>query len=104
MQISTNQESEGLQPEQEILVQSQELEEDLPRSAEVENHSDEELRHKYLPKHIAVMAHNEEIRPAMVVSKDGNCVAYNKYGEVLLITDSLCYQMISNSAMIPKSR
>ena len=93
------------QTEQEILAQSEKLEEDLPRSPEVENLSDEELRHKYLPKHIAVMAHNEEIRPAMVVSNaNGDCVAYNKYGEILLITDSLCYQMISNSAMMPKSR
>lgn len=72
---------------------------------EPEQLTDEQLRYKYLPKHIAVMAHNEEIRPAMVVSNaNGSCAAYNKYGEILLITDSLCYQMISNSAMIPKPR
>jgi len=64
----------------------------------------EELKSKYLPKHIAIMAEHEDIRPAMVIASSKSCVAYNKYGEPLLITDSLCYQMNEFPAYIPRSR
>jgi hypothetical protein len=64
----------------------------------------EELKAKYLPKHIAIMAEHEDIRPAMVIASSKSCVAYNKYGEPLLITDSLCYQMNEFPAYIPRTR
>lgn len=64
----------------------------------------EELKEKYLPKHIAVMAEHEDIRPAMVIASSKSCVAYNTYGEPLLISDSLCYQMNESPSLIPKSR
>ncbi len=66
--------------------------------------SPEQLRYEYLPKHIAVMAHNEEVRPAMIIQNDGGCQAFNKYGEYLVIPESLCHQMITNPSLIPKSR
>ena len=64
----------------------------------------EELKAKYLPKHIAILAEHEDVRPAMVIASDTSCVAYNTYGEPLLITDSLCYMMNESPSMIPKSR
>ena len=64
----------------------------------------EELKAKYLPKHIAMLAEHEDVRPAMIIASDTSCVAYNTYGEPLLITDSLCYMMNESPAMIPKSR
>lgn len=64
----------------------------------------EELKAKYLPKHIAVLAEHEDVRPAMVIASDKSCVAYNTYGEPLLISDSLCYQMNESPALIPRSR
>lgn len=65
----------------------------------------EELKAKYLPKHIATLAAYEDVRPAMVISNsNGGCIAYNTYGEPLLLTDSLCYQMSEQPALIPKSR
>lgn len=65
----------------------------------------EELKAKYLPKHIATLASYEDVRPAMVISNsNGGCIAYNNYGEPLQLTDSLCYQMDRHPSMIPKSR
>lgn len=64
----------------------------------------EELKAKYLPKHIAIMAEHEDIRPAMIIASSSSCVAYNTYGEPLLISDSLCYMMNESPALIPKSR
>lgn len=64
----------------------------------------EELKAMYLPKHIAVLAEHEEVRPAMIVSSSTTCTAYNRYGEPLAITDSLCYQMDNKPALIPRSR
>lgn len=65
----------------------------------------EELKSKYLPKHIATLAAYEDVRPAMVISNsNGGCVAYNSFGEPLLLTDSLCYDMDNHPALIPKSR
>lgn len=93
------------QVEAEQLAQTEQVEEVPPPQDEIEQLTEEQLRHKYLPKHIAVMANSEEVRPAMVISNsNGDCVAYNKYGEVLLISDSLCYQMQHNSGMMPKPR
>lgn len=64
----------------------------------------EELKAKYLPKHIAMLAEHEDVRPAMIIASSTSCVAYNTYGEPLLLTDSLCYQMNEHPAMIPKTR
>ncbi|MDN3452261.1 MULTISPECIES: zonular occludens toxin domain-containing protein [unclassified Psychrobacter] len=64
----------------------------------------EELKAKYLPKHIAIMAEHEDVRPAMIIASSSSCVAYNTYGEPLLISDSLCYMMNESPALIPKSR
>ena len=64
----------------------------------------EELKQKYLPKHIAILAEHEDVRPAMIISSSKSCVAYNTYGEPLLISDSLCHQMNESPALIPKSR
>lgn len=64
----------------------------------------EELKAKYLPKHIAMLAEHEDVRPAMIIASSTSCVAYNTYGEPLLITDSLCYQMNESPALIPRSR
>lgn len=64
----------------------------------------EELKRKYLPKHIATLAAYEDVRPAMVISNENGCISYNTYGEPLLLTDSLCQQMSDHPAMIPRSR
>lgn len=64
----------------------------------------EELKHKYLPKHIATLAAYEDVRPAMIVSNENGCMAYNSYGEPLLLTDSLCNQMNIHPSLIPRSR
>ncbi|SJN27230.1 zonular occludens toxin domain-containing protein [Psychrobacter sp. JB385] len=63
-----------------------------------------ELKAKYLPKHIAILAEHEDVRPAMIIASDSSCVAYNRYGEPLLVSDSLCYQMNESPALIPRSR
>jgi len=63
-----------------------------------------ELKAKYLPKHIAVLAEHEDVRPAMIIASTKSCVAYNTYGEPLLISDSLCYQMNELPSLIPRSR
>lgn len=63
-----------------------------------------ELKAKYLPKHIAVLAEHEDVRPAMIIASTTSCVAYNTYGEPLLISDSLCYQMNESPSLIPRSR
>lgn len=64
----------------------------------------EQLKAEYLPKHIAVLADYEEVRPAMIITSQGGCQAFNKYGEPLLITDSLCQQMSDYPSLIPRSR
>lgn len=64
----------------------------------------EELKQKYLPKHIATLAEYEDVRPAMIIASSTSCVAYNTYGEPLLITDSLCYQMNESPSLIPRTR
>lgn len=64
----------------------------------------EELKSRYLPKHIAMLAEHEDVRPAMIVASGSSCVAYNRYGEPLLISDSLCYQMNESPQLIPRSR
>ena len=64
----------------------------------------EELKHKYLPRHIATLAAYEDVRPAMIVSNENGCMAYNSYGEPLLLTDSLCNQMNIHTSLIPRSR
>ena len=64
----------------------------------------EELKQKYLPKHIALLAEHEDVRPAMIIASSTSCVAYNTYGEPLLISDSLCYQMNESPSLIPRSR
>lgn len=64
----------------------------------------EKLKTEYLPKHITVLADHEEVRPAMVITANGQCQAFNKYGEPLLITDSLCQQMSDHPSLMPRSR
>lgn len=64
----------------------------------------EQLKSEYLPKHISVLADYEEVRPAMVITANGQCQAFNKYGEPLLIIDSLCQQMSDHPSLMPRSR
>ena len=87
------------------LLLEQQAEQQEEEEEKEEKLTDEELRDKYLSKHIAVMAHNDDIRPAMVVANaNSGCMAFNKYSEALLIPDSLCHQMINNVGLMPKSR
>lgn len=64
----------------------------------------EELKAKYLPKHIAELAEHEDVRPAMIISSSEHCRVYNSYGEALIIADGLCRMMNEYPSMIPKSR
>ena len=64
-----------------------------------------ELKEKYLPKHITALAEHEDVRPAMVISSpNGGCTAFNKYGEPLALPDDLCLMMDKYPSMIPRSR
>ncbi len=62
------------------------------------------LKQKYLPAHIVEMTKSDEILPVAVVSYGSECRAVNKYGEYLQVGDSLCRKMLSDPAMMPKSR
>lgn len=64
----------------------------------------EELKAKYLPKHIAELAEHEDVRPAMIISSSEHCRVYNSHGEALIIADGLCRMMNEYPSMIPKSR
>lgn len=65
----------------------------------------DDLKQKYLPKHIATLAEFEDVRPAMIISStNGGCVAFNTYGEPLTIPDTLCQDMDNHPSLIPRSR
>lgn len=64
----------------------------------------EELKAKYLPQHINQLAEHEDVRPAMVISNNGACLAFNRYGEPLALPDELCWQMDKYPALIPRTR
>lgn len=64
----------------------------------------EALKQKYLPAHIVELTKSEEILPVAVVAYGSECRALNKYGEYLQVGDTLCRKMLSDPAMMPKSR
>lgn len=65
----------------------------------------EELKAKYLPRHIYQLAEHEDLRPAMVIATDnGGCTSFNRYGEPLILPTELCLQMDKYPSMIPRSR
>lgn len=62
------------------------------------------LKDKYLPAHIVELTKSEDILPTAVVAYGSECRAMNKYGEYLQVGDTLCRKMLSDPAMMPKSR
>lgn len=64
----------------------------------------DELKQKYLPDHIAILAEHEDVRPAMVIASDKHCRVYNTYGEPMIIADGLCKLMNEYPSMIPRPR
>lgn len=63
-----------------------------------------ELRQQYLPNHLADMPVDDEIRPSTVIASKSKCIVLNKFGERLNIDDKLCWQMIDDTTLMPKSR
>lgn len=64
----------------------------------------EELKAMYLPRHIVQLAEHEDVRPAMLITHNGVCQSFNRYGEPLLLPDDLCHQMQTYHSLIPRSR
>lgn len=89
---------------QKVDQQQQEIEQQKQQIKDMQLELDE-LKQKYLPKHIVTLANYEEVRPAMVISSpNGGCSAFNKYGEPLALPDELCLMMDKYPSMIPRSR
>lgn len=64
----------------------------------------EDARMRYLGAEMAAFVADEDIRPAMVVSSDLNCKAFNSKGERLLIDNTVCLLMSQDTSLIPKTR
>lgn len=89
---------------QKVDQQQQEIDQQQQQIKDMQLELDE-LKQKYLPKHIVTLADHEEVRPAMVItSPNGGCSAFNKYGEPLALPDDLCLMMDKYPSMIPRSR
>lgn len=58
----------------------------------------------YLPPHILELSQSDDTLPTSIVANDDFCWALNKYGERLIIDDSLCRLMSNDTTMMPKSR
>ncbi len=71
----------------------------------VQNQLEASVSHaKYLGQEMAAFIADEDIRPAMIVSSDLTCKAYNTKGERLLIDNTLCLMMSKDTSLIPRSR
>lgn len=62
-----------------------------------------ELQQKYLGDYSAEVGNDDTVRPAIAISQNGRCGAYNKFGEKLVITQTHCNDMLKNGTM-PKPR
>lgn len=61
-----------------------------------------ELRKKYLTAYTVEVMNDEMIQPASIISYDNTCRAYNKYGDVLNISQKECKNLLANPHLIPK--
>ncbi len=98
----TPEQQQQLQQLEDLQLQAQIAEQE--RLIKQQQRQLDNLKDEYLPKHIAVLAEYEEVRPAGVIRSDKGCMVYNSYGETLNITDSLCNQMIDYNGQVPRSR
>ena len=64
----------------------------------------DELYKKYLDDYTIEVAEHDAIRPASIMAMNGRCMAYNKFGDGLNITQAKCNDMLANPDTIPKPR
>lgn len=62
------------------------------------------LYKKYLDDYTIEVAEHDAIRPASIMAMNGRCMAYNKFGDGLDVTQDKCNDMLANPDTIPKAR
>lgn len=64
----------------------------------------DDLKSKYLASHIVELTKSADVLPTSVISSEDTCMALNKYGEILTVSDDLCRKMVYEFGMMPNSR
>lgn len=64
----------------------------------------DELYKKYLDDYTVEVAEHDAVRPASIMAMNGHCMAYNKFGDGLNITQAKCNDMLDDPSTIPHPR
>ncbi len=61
------------------------------------------LHKKYLDDYVLEVVNDDMVRPASIFKFNGKCFVYNKYGDILNITQNHCNRMLDDGSM-PRAR
>jgi|GEM_PF-3077984 len=64
----------------------------------------EELYAKYLDDYTREVAEHDAIRPDSIIAMGSKCMAFNRFGDSLNISQDKCFDMLANPDTIPKKR
>lgn len=101
------QQSETKKDDKEVKTESKFEQSEQQNQIDVEQlkrQIENEVRQKYLHEYTLEVGHDDLVRPASLIQFDGNCKAFNKFGDELKISKSDCKKMLANRGLIPKPR